>query len=133
MSAGAAAAAAARRRREQEEEEEVTLMNTDPTGAVEYKIIRSATGGFKDPAKFRAALDEEARAGWELLEKLDNSRARLRRLTECRKRDAELGQDPYRTQVGISESALALSIMVAVLLGVALLLGVIAAMVRMQR
>ena len=96
------AAAAARRRREQEEEE-MTLMNTDPSGAVEYKIIRSATGAFKDPAKFRAALDEEARAGWELVEKLDNSRARLRRSTECRKGDTGLGQDPYRTQVGISE------------------------------
>ena len=132
MSAGAAAAAAARRRREHEEEE-VTLMNTDPTGAVEYKIIRSATGAFKDPAKFRAALDEEARAGWELLEKLDNSRARLRRLTECRKRDAELGQDPYKTQVGMSEAALALSIIVAGILGVMLLIGAIAGIVRMQR
>src|SRR5436189_6088667 len=116
MSAAAAAAAAARRRREQEEEE-MTLMNTDPSGAVEYKIIRSATGAFKDPAKFRAALDEEAHVGWELLEKLDNSRARLCRSTECRKRDAELGQDPYRTQVGMSETALALSIIVPVLLG----------------
>lgn len=123
-----ATAAAARRRRRQEEEE-VTLMNTDPTGAVEYKIIRSAIGAFKDPATFRAALDEEARAGWELMEKLDNSRARLRRLTECRKRDAELGQDPYRTQVGISEAALTLSIIVAVVLGTALVLGVIMAMV----
>ena len=132
MSTAAAAAAAARRRREQEEEE-VTLMNTDPTGAVEYKIIRSATGAFKDPAKFRAALDEEARAGWELLEKLDNSRARLRRLTECRKRDAELGQDPYKTQVGMSEAALALSIIVAGILGVMLLIGAIAGIVRMQR
>ena len=34
----------------------MTLMNTDPSGAIEYKIIRSATGAFKDPAKFRAAL-----------------------------------------------------------------------------
>jgi hypothetical protein len=132
MSAGAAAAAAARRRREQEEEE-VTLMNTDPTGAVEYKIIRSATGAFKDPAKFRAALDEEARAGWDLVEKLDNSRARLRRSTECRKRDAELGQDPYRTQVGMSEAALVLSIIVAVLLGVVLLSGAVVGMVLLLR
>ncbi len=131
MSAATAAAAAARRRREQEEEE-VTLMNTDPSGAVEYKIIRSATGAFKDPAKFRAALDEEARAGWELLEKLDNSRARLRRLTECRKRDAELGQDPYRTQVGMSEAVLAMSIIAAALLGVVLLLGAVAVMVKQR-
>ncbi len=118
--ATAAAAAAARRRRE--EEEEMTLMNTDPSGAVEYKIIRSATGAFKDAAKFRAALDGEAPAGWELVEKLDNSRARLRRSTECRKRDAELGQDPYRTQVGMSETAMVLSIMFAVFFGIFLVL-----------
>ena len=108
----------------------MTLMNTDPPGAIEYKIIRSATGAFKDPAKFRAALDEEARAGWELVEKLDNSRARLRRSTECRQRDAELGQDPYRTQVGMSEIALALSIVVPILVVLALLLGAVAVMVR---
>ena len=132
MSAATAAAAAARRRREHEEEE-VTLMNTDPSGAVEYKIIRSATGAFKDPAKFRAALDEEARAGWELVEKLDNSRARLRRSTECRKRDAEPGHDPYRTQVGMSETALTLWIVVACLVGVLLLLGAVAGMVALRR
>lgn len=133
MSTAAAAAAAAARRRREQEEEEVTLMNTDPSGAVEYKIIRSATGAFKDPAKFRAALDEEARAGWELVEKLDNSRARLRRSTECRKRDAELSQDPYRTQVGMSETALVLSIIVTALLGLALFLGGIAVMVNLHR
>jgi hypothetical protein len=132
MSAGAAAAAAARRRREQEEEE-MTMMNTDPSGAIEYKIIRSATGAFKDPAKFRAALDEEASAGWELVEKLDNRRARLRRSTECRKRDADLGQDPYRTQVGMSEAALAVWIVIASLVGAALLLGAVAGMVALHR
>lgn len=124
------AAAAARRRREQEEEEEMTLLNTDPSGAVEYKIIRSATGAFKDPANFRAALDEEARAGWELVEKLDNSRARLRRSTECRNGDAGLGQDPYRTQVGISEGALAIGIVVGVFLLIGAVLGMVALLVR---
>lgn len=111
----------------------MTLMNTDPSGDVEYKILRSATGAFKDPAKFRAALDDEAGAGWELAEKLDNSRARLRRSTECRKRDAEPGHDPYRTQVGMSEAAVAASIIMAVLLGVALLIGVIVGLVRLLR
>lgn len=109
------------------------MMNTDASGAVEYKILRSATGAFKDPAKFRAALDEEARAGWELLEKLDNSRARLRRSTECRKRDADLEQDPYRTSVGMSETALALCIVAAALGGVGLLLGTIITIVNMNR
>jgi len=118
--AAAAAAAAAARRRQEQEEEEMTFMNTDPSGEFEYKIIRSATGAFKDPAKFRAALDEEARAGWELLEKLDNSRARLRRSTQCRKDDARLGQDPYRTQVGTSESAMVIGIL-GVVAGILLL------------
>ena len=100
----------------------MTLMNSDPSGEFEYKIIRSATGAFKNPTKFRAALDEEARAGWELLEKLDNSRARLRRSTDCRNGDAGLGQDPYRTQVGITEGVLAIWIIV----GLALFIGMMA-------
>ena len=63
MLAAAAAAAAARRRREQEEEE-MTLMYTDPSGTIEHKIIRSATGAFKDPIKFRAALFSISAACW---------------------------------------------------------------------
>lgn len=132
MSAAAAAAAAARKRREREEEE-MTMTNTDPSGTIEYKIIRSATGAFKDPVKFRAALDDEARAGWELVEKFDNSRARLRRSIECRARDAGLGQDPYRTQIGMSEGALAAAIIVYVLLGVALVIGLVVGIVNMVR
>ena len=103
----------------------MTLMNTDPSGTVEYKIIRSVTGAFKNPAKFRAFLEEEARAGWDLVEKLDNNRARLRRSIECRKRDSELGQDPYRTQVGMSETALVLWILIPALLGIPLVVGVV--------
>ena len=106
---GAADAAAAKRKRDLErEEEEVTPLNSDPSGAVEYKIIRSAAGGFKKPEKFRAALEEEARAGWELVEKLDDSRVRLRRSIVWRQKDGELAQDPYRIKVGIRDSVLAL-------------------------
>lgn len=133
MSSAAAAAAAAARRKREQEEEEMTMMNTDPSGNIEYKIIRSVTGAFKDPTKFRAALDFEARAGWELVEKLDNSRARLRRLTDCRKRDADLRQDPYRTQVGMSETALTLWIVAASLLGVVLLFGMVVTIVGRNR
>jgi hypothetical protein len=122
---GASAAAAAVQRQREHEEEEMTMANTDSSGTIEYKIIRSATGAFKDPAKFRAALDEEARAGWDLVEKLDNYRARLRRPIECRKRDAELGQDPYRTQVGISEGAVVLRILIVVLLFIPLGIGAV--------
>ena len=133
MSAGAAgaaaAAAAAAQQRREHEEEDMTLMNTDPSGNVEYKIIRSVTGAFKNPAKFRTFLDEEARAGWDLVEKLDNYRARLRRPIECRKRDSELGQDPYRTQVGMSETALVLWILIPALLGIPLMIGAVIAVI----
>jgi hypothetical protein len=124
---GAEAAAAARRKRQQEEEE-VTPFNTDPCGAVEYKIIRSATGAFKDPAKFRAALEEEARAGWELVEKLDDARARLRRAVAWRQKDGELDYDPYRIRVGLSEAALALRIVLGVLGGMVVLIGLVIAL-----
>jgi hypothetical protein len=105
MSAGSAAAAgaAARRRRNYEEEEEVTPMNTDASGAFEYKIIRSVTNAFRSPALFQQMLQEEGQAGWELVEKLDDGRVRLRRSIECRTKDAHLTQDPYRTRIGIGE------------------------------
>jgi hypothetical protein len=123
--AAAAAAAAARRRREQEEEE-VTPENSDPSCATEYKILRSATGAFKRPAKLRAALEEEARAGWDLMEKLDDSRVRLRRSISWRQRDGELSQDPYRIKVGISETAFGLWIALVALGVVALIFGILA-------
>ena|SRR6478609_4368264 len=124
---GAAAAAAAKRKRDQqnEEEEEVTPFNSDPSGAVEYKIIRSVTSGFRKPEKFRAALEEEARAGWELVEKLDDSRVRLRRPVAWRQKDGELAQDPYRIRVGMSEGVLALWIVLGALTGVAVLIGLV--------
>src|SRR4051812_16715241 len=106
-SAGAHAAAVAAEMLAQEEEEEVTPMNSDPSGAVEYKILRSITGAFRKPEKFRAALDEEAQAGWELVEKLDDKRIRLRRSIAWREKDSGLAQDPYRIKVGMTEGALA--------------------------
>jgi hypothetical protein len=124
---GAAAAAAAKRKRDlqQEEEEEVTPLNSDPSGAVEYKIIRSVSGGFKKPAKLRAALEEEARAGWELMEKLDNSRVRLRRPVAWRQKDGELAQDPYRINVGMSEPVFGLWIALVALAGAAVMIGLV--------
>jgi hypothetical protein len=119
--AGAAAAVAQRVR----EEEEVTPFDTDPSGAVEYKILRSVTGAFKNSAKFWAALEEEARAGWELVEKLDDSRARLRRSVAWRQNDGELAQDPYRITVGMSKLTLGLCIALGVLGGLVLVIGVL--------
>jgi hypothetical protein len=40
----------------------------------EFKILRSATNKFRDPVALHAFLQEEARAGWTLVEKFDNER-----------------------------------------------------------
>lgn len=107
-------------RKTQEEEEEVTA----PTAATEYeyKILRSQFGVFKKPEKFRAALAEEARFGWELVEKFDDCRLRLRRPVSCRAADA-LGTDPYRIKVGAGEGAMVAWIVLAVVVGVAAVVG----------
>ena len=123
---GAAVAQAAKQKREHEEEEEMTPFQPDASAAVEYKIIRSSTGAFKNPAKFKAALEEEARAGWELFEKLDCSRARLCRPTTCRQKDAELSQDPYRTNVGVGQGTIAVWVVLGIVVSIAVVVGIVA-------
>jgi len=109
--------------RDREEEEEVTT-SADGT-EFEYKIIRSPFGAFKKPEKFRAALAEEARVGWELVEKFDDTRVRLRRPTRFRAIDADSGQDAYRIRVGSSDGAIAGRIVLGVVLGVAAVVGIV--------
>jgi hypothetical protein len=118
-----AAAAAARRRREQQEEEDMTGYGSDELSGWEFKIVRSTTGRFKNPAIIRQVLEEEARAGWELHEKFDDSRIRFKRRVEKRQGDAALGYDAYRTSYGIKEGTLAMiiiGIVLCVVLAVAL-------------
>jgi len=113
MSAGAsgAAAAAAEQRRMREEEEEMTPYTTgDLSQDWEFKILRSATGGFRNTEFLRRALEEEAQAGWTLVEKFDNSRVRLKRPAKARDLDGKLHIDPYRTYVGVSDVQIALMV-----------------------
>ncbi len=110
-------AAEQRKRRMQEEEERMTpYTSSELHEQWEFKIVRSVTNEFKKPVVFRQLIEQESIAGWELLEKLDDSRVRFKRPTSARKRDAMLpsGIDPYRTQHGISEGGLALRILLAV-------------------
>jgi hypothetical protein len=117
---GAAAAATAAALAVQQEEEEMT-----PYGAKElaedweFKILRSATNGFRDPIWLNAVLQEEARAGWTMVEKFDDGRIRLKRRAGSRARDASLGFDPYRTWVGMNQQRLALVILAAIFGGLA--------------
>src|SRR5215208_6933939 len=92
--ASAAAAAAEEQRRQCEEEEEMTpYSQQELTQDWEFKILRSAAGGFKKSEYLRQVLDEEARAGWALVEKFDNNRLRLKRPAAARERDGKLGVD----------------------------------------
>jgi hypothetical protein len=104
MNAGAsagAAAAAEQQRLMREEEEEMTPYSSDELAHDwEFKIVRSAMAGFRKPAFLQQVLDEEARAGWVLVEKFDNCRIRLKRPSKARERDGKLDFDPYRTHTG---------------------------------
>ena len=96
----------------------------------EFKILRSSTGAFRNPDRFREAVDQEARAGWVLLEKFDNQRLRFKRPVSARSGDATLapGMDPYRTTYGMSETRLALTIAISIFtaIGLAILIIVMA-------
>lgn len=95
----------------------------------EFKIVRSATGGFKRTEFLQRVLEEEKRAGWTLVEKFDNSRVRLKRPVSARASDGSAGIDAYRSHVGLSDLALGLGLAVAILVGLALILGTIALLV----
>ena len=82
----------------QQEEENFTPSGGD-WSQYEFKILRAIlfSKQFSDPIRLQQVLAEEAVAGWELHEKLDELRLRLRRKVSCRAKDALLAQDPYRT------------------------------------
>ncbi len=68
----------------------------------EYKTVQAQTPLFADTDKMREILAEEAKAGWDLLEKEDNYRIKLQRDIENRSNDGNLDIDPYRSTVGVS-------------------------------
>lgn len=69
---------------------------------IEYKIIQSQTPLFANSAKMHEVLEQESRAGWQLLEKEDNFRLKLQRSISHRENDANLDFDAYRSNVGVS-------------------------------
>lgn len=127
--AAAAAAAAARKRkkREREEEEKLTTYKDNDMDGWEFKILRSHTGRFKKREYVEKICREEAKAGWEMIEKFDKYRIRFKRRVDRRSSDRSLEIDPYRTTVGMSEGALAMTI-----LGLILLLGGLFALIALS-
>lgn len=124
--AGAAIAAAAAAARMREEEENLTTYHKDDMEGWEFKIVRTNTRYFKKPENLRKTCEEEAKSGWEMVEKFDDTRVRFKRRVDKRKNDQYLqGVDPYRTHAGISNAKLGLTITASILLGVGVLLAVI--------
>jgi len=101
------AAREVRRKQEQEEEEMTKYTNEDLEQNWEFKIVRAYFPVFRKPEVFQSLLEEEALAGWELVEKLDDQRIRFKRRREARRNDITLppGFDPYRTQYGRNTNA----------------------------
>ncbi len=121
VAGGAAAAAAAAARKAallRQEEEDMSGYNSDDLNGWEFKIVRANTRRFKDPKAVRQLCDEESKAGWEMIEKFDDSRIRFKRKIEHRSRDQYAEIDPYRSEVGIGQGNI-----VGLVLGVLALLG----------
>jgi len=112
---GAAAAAAAKRRQmmlAEEEEDMAGYTQDDLNSDWEFKIVRSDSGAFRKPEVLKKLHEEEARAGWVMLEKFDDTRIRFKRPRSARSRDALLAPDvdPYRTQYGTSATQYGLAV-----------------------
>ncbi|MBU1317752.1 MAG: hypothetical protein KKG33_01945 [candidate division Zixibacteria bacterium] len=114
--AAAIAAAAAEQRRK--EEEEMTSYNGNDLKGWEFKIVRACTRKFKTAEAVQKLCQEESKAGWELVEKFDDTRIRFKRRIEKRAGDRHLDIDPYRTQVSSVNATL-----LAVVLGILVLIG----------
>ena len=122
LAAGAARHRAAAEQAPKEEEEMTPYTPQDLNKNWEFKILRCVTGRFRDPIWLSGILQEEARAGWTMVEKFDDTRVRLKRPAGARANDATLGFDPYRTWVGMSQwryTGLILAAIIAVLAGIA--------------
>lgn len=91
----------------------------------------AATTAATSAARRRQILlerEEEARAGWIMLEKLDDGRIRFKRPRRARAQDAYLpfGVDPYRTHYGALPTRHVMTLLLAVGLMLFLVLGVVA-------
>jgi hypothetical protein len=122
--AAAAAAAAEKKRQQQEEEEKLTRYDGDDMDSWEFKIVRASTRKFKNAAAVQQLCNEEAQAGWQMVEKFDDYRIRFKRRAEERSRDAQRTIDPYRTHLGATETHIVMIILgVCALGGLALFLA----------
>ena len=101
-------------------------------GGWEFKIVRSGgTNYFKKPQTLQRVIEEQAHAGWDMVEKFSDSRIRFKRPASAREHDhlLEPGIDPYRTHYGTSEAQIAMTILFVVfgMFGLVVTLAILAA------
>jgi hypothetical protein len=94
MSMAADAVTAGTTASRREEEEMTAYTRNDLDEGWEFKFLRASTSKFRDPVRLQEILTEEARAGWTLVEKFDDSKLRLKRPSSARAGDAALPFDP---------------------------------------
>lgn len=103
------------------EEEDMARYTQDALqGDWEFKIVRSDSAAFRKPEVLNELIEEEAQAGWVMLEKFDDNRVRFKRPHSARARDAFLPDDvdPYRTRYGTlatRQIALLMGVMIGLL------------------
>ena len=90
----------------------------DLDGDWEFKIVRSSTGAFRKRERLEQLIEEEAQAGWTMLEKLDDYRVRFKRPRRARAQDDYLPPDvdPYRAYYGGSSSRTVVIVLAVVVL-----------------
>lgn len=93
--AAAAAAAAEEARRREEEERLTNYTKEDLNEGWEFKILRSGLALKQE--RFKEICEEEAKNGWQLVEKFDQTRIRFKRPISARENDQYAEIDPYRT------------------------------------
>jgi len=93
--------------REEESRLLAALVQQDAAERFEFKILRGGPVAFRGRERLQHVLEEESRAQWELVTKLDDSRIVLRRPRDARARDVLRGDqvDPYRTELRSTRSA----------------------------
>ncbi|MDP6850402.1 MAG: hypothetical protein QGH51_08585 [Planctomycetota bacterium] len=114
-----ASIAAEVQKRAHEEEQMTQYTQAELEGGWEFKFLRSNGNIFLKPEKRAEILNQEARAGWELVEIFDGRRIRLKRPSSAKKKDQALDFDPYRTNIGMSSDPLGASLALGLLLLVA--------------
>jgi hypothetical protein len=89
----------------------------DLQGDWEFKILQSSSLAFRKPDVLRKVRDEEAQAGWILLEKIDDAHLRFKRPASARSNDQSLPFDAYRTHYGTNATTTRLVFWLFIIIG----------------